>query len=178
MAFDVRDTLAGDFRERKQQEVDTFLTASLIKGMKLRPAIRNRVYEYAKSAGRHQPTIFDFRRVFEDFPVYVAVRDKLALRDNAGLATLFPIKRMLQQNFVKQYVQMLEEEEAEIGPRASALLINWPVRTPVAIHNMTPPRGKSRVAMTIDDGEGLRLQLEPLESFCDFILEQWDPEID
>lgn len=166
-----RDLAAGErhFAAEKQEERDNFLTTALIKALKLDRKSRDGIYEDARREGRRRPRITNFRSCYPDFPVYIAVRDKVTLQKSAGLKMLFPLKRALTLPFVTQFNEMLEEELAEIEGRASVLLLSWPGKMPVAVHNIRIPAGQERVCYHIDDGKNTRLTIEPIESFVSLL---------
>ncbi len=49
---------------------------------------------------------------------------------------LFPADRMLKHPVVTAFKEMLSQEKAEIGKRASMLLVCWPMRLSGRVHNM------------------------------------------
>lgn len=146
-----------------------WLTSQLIKALKLPPKQKTAIYAAAIQVNHTKPFITDFREFFPQFPVYVSVRERMPLRDNAGLANLFPLSKVLSQSFVRQFQQMLVEDKHEIKGRASAMLICWPPRMPVALHNMPVPREHPGVGFFITDGRKLRLTIEPLEQFVETV---------
>ena len=176
MGFDIRAHANADRfgAAAKQEELDTFLTIELTKSLKMSKISRDKWWGSAKSVGKRRPNATIFRETFPNFPIYIGCRRKLALRDNSGLKMLFPLERMLKKNFVVQFRDMLEEEEAEIGGRASALLIAWPGRMCVALHNLPIPKREPRVCFYINDGDKLRLTLEPVEHFVQLLADHAD----
>jgi len=149
--------------QNRDVRTDAWLTAKLIYALKLPYKRRAEIYQFAEQLNHAKPYIADFREFFPTFPIYVTVREKLALRENAGLAKLFPLNKAMSQAFVRQFMQMVEQEQHDIGQRASAMLMAWPPRTPVAIHNLPVPRENPGVGLFITDGKKLRLTVEPLE---------------
>jgi len=163
-----RDQLAARLsrKEGRDADFDTKATADLLRGIKLPPTLRQRVYDHAEQRKRGQPRIKDFREVFPDFPVYITVDRRENLRDTAGLGQLFPAQKMASQPFVQEFFKLRAARHYEIAGRPVVVLIRWPsMAGTVALHQIPYDSDLPGVSirLTIPGDPAERLAVEPVE---------------
>lgn len=172
--FDVRKMYSESFA--KQRDIakvnnDEWLTTQLLKCLKLPAAIRGKLTTVLDGQGRTRATMADFRLAFPRFPIYTWALERIPLRDTASLQLLFPAERFLQHSLVRNFTNALTSESGDIAGRATAMLICWPGRLPVALHNLPITESTTpTVMLTLSDGGAVRLKLEPLKQLAEGLM--------
>ena len=159
-------------REEKWAIFDQQATSDFLSGIKLASRLRSRVYEHATKRNRSAPRIKDFRDVFPNFPVYVTVDRRDNLRDNASLGQLFPLKRVLQQEFVQEFFKLQDVRAYEIAKRPLVVLIKWPgLNGTVAMHQIPYDSDIAGVSIRVVSNTDpvQRFAIEPVSQLHDLL---------
>lgn len=125
--FQGRDFRIADFEETAAE--------NLIKALKLPADIKREIYEYAGGFGRVRPWLEDVREVVVNMPIYPVADQKVNLRDNAGLSSLFPIKKFTKLPLVKRFLELQQYTEADRGGKPLVVIFKWPyIESGVVLH--------------------------------------------
>lgn len=166
--------------DRKQQRTVGFqeaATAALMKALRMPAPLRRAVYADAATYGRSLPWLENLIEAVPNLPIYPVADLQPNLRDNAGLACIFPVKRFNKLPFVKRYLELWEATRGERVGKPLVWIIKWPnVPGGVCVHTMADDGTIDGIRLgyrvTTEEGNTFTMIVEPLAQLLP-LLNSW-----